>query len=93
MSAIKYPWGEVVTGKRHYHVIHAMAERGIFTRQAEGCVQGFVGSSGKFYDRDEAKSIAVGSGQIPAEHAGTLYSEDLWPPTQQEQRFKANKKL
>ncbi|GAA1053926.1 hypothetical protein [Dietzia natronolimnaea] len=76
ISAIKYPWNEVVTGLRHHHVIAHMASRGIKTPSSYP--QGFVSSTGKFYERGEALNVAIESGQVAASFTGTLYSEDLW---------------
>jgi hypothetical protein len=41
-------------------------------------MQGFVGTSGTFYTRSEAKEVAIAAKQIPEDFKGTLYSEDLW---------------
>lgn len=76
VSAIEYPWGEVVTGLRHHHVIAQMASRGIKTPSSYP--QGFVSSTGKFYERGEAVRVAVESGQVAESFSGTLHSEDLW---------------
>lgn len=74
-AAILYPDGEVVTAPRHYQVIGIQAKFGI---KSSGAVQGFVDHTGKFYTREEAKVIALESKQIPEDHKGLLYSEDLW---------------
>ncbi len=74
-AAILYPDGEVVTAPRHYQVIQLQAKFGI---KSHNCVQGFVDHTGKFYTREEAKVIALENKQIPEDHTGTLYSEDLW---------------
>lgn len=76
VSAIKYPWGEVVTGLRHYHVIQAMALRGIKTPSSYP--QGFVSNKGTFYERDAAREIARYALQVEPDFDQTLYSEDLW---------------
>lgn len=76
VSAIKYPWGEVVTGLRHHHVIAHMASRGIKTPSSYP--QGFVSSRGRFYERGEALRVAVESGQVAGSFTDTLHSEDLW---------------
>lgn len=78
VSAIKYKWGEVVTGLRHSDVIKVMADRRIKTN-GNNSVQGFVTSSGRFLDRNYAAEHAkICSKQISEEHKGPLYSEDLW---------------
>lgn len=77
-SAIKYPWGEIVTGFRHNHIMKEMANRGIYTA-VDGELQGFMSSKGKFYTRSEAVEVARNAGQIPKYFSGKwLYSENLW---------------
>lgn len=75
-SAIKYPDGDVVTGRRHSDVIATMAKLGIMSKG--DCIQGFVDNTGQFYTREEARVLAEESGQLPDGHVGELYSEDLW---------------
>ncbi|HEY9267081.1 MAG TPA: hypothetical protein VIQ11_21005 [Mycobacterium sp.] len=82
VSAVKYPWGEVVTGRRHRNVYKAMADKGIVSRV--GCIEGFVGKSGRFYSREQAKGVAIESKQLSRYHEGLLNSEDLWPLTSAE---------
>jgi hypothetical protein len=79
VAAVRYPWGEVVTGRRHRNVYEAMALKGIISR--DGCAEGFVGRSGTFYTRDEATQVAVAARQVSADHSGPLNSEHLWPLT------------
>lgn len=74
-SAIKYPWGEVVTGFRHSDVIKAMAAKRLVSHDG---IQGFVTSMGRFVDREEAANIAYEADQI-FEVKHELYSEDVWP--------------
>ena len=74
-AAILYPNGEVVTAPRHYKIIHIQGQLGI---SSVGAVQGFVDHTGAFYTRQEAKVIALENKQIPEDHQGELYSEDLW---------------
>lgn len=76
-SAILYPNGEVITGRRHSDVMALQARLGV--RSGSECVQGFVDNTGKFYNRLEARELAVSNGQISLDHTGELYSEDLWP--------------
>jgi hypothetical protein len=78
-SAVKYPWGEIVTGRRHRNIYQSMAAEGIVSRA--GCVEGFVGKTGHFYSRAEAKAIAIDAHQVSPNHEGILNSEDLWPLT------------
>lgn len=75
-AAILYPDGEVITAHRHAQITALQAKFGIATHG--DCVQGFVDHTGKFYTREEAKVIALENNQIPKDHKGTLYSEDLW---------------
>lgn len=77
-SAIKYPNGSVITGRRHGDVIATAAQLGLSSRGPE-CIQGFIDNTNKFYTREEAKELAVKNGQVPKSHKGELYSEDLWP--------------
>lgn len=42
-------------------------------------IYGFVDETGKFYDKYEAKKIALESGQIEDTEYDALYAEDLWP--------------
>lgn len=75
VSAIQYPWGEVETGLRHADVIKAMAARRLPSQEG---VQGFATSHGRFVSRENAKEIAILSGQIDPDHKGEVHSEDLW---------------
>jgi hypothetical protein len=78
-AAIKYPNGEVVSGfDRHYKIIALQAKLGIATK--DGCEQGFVDGMDNFLTREEAKAVAIAAGQIPKDHEGLLYSEDIWKP-------------
>lgn len=79
VAAVRYPWGEVVTARRHRYAYKVMADRGITSRA--GCVDGFVGKSGAFYNRDDAAAVAIGAHQVPSDFRGELSSEDLWPLT------------
>ena len=60
---------------RHHHVAWFLATYGVDERD-----QGFLTSTGRFVDREEAVGIAVASGQRlrVTGSEGTLYSEDLW---------------
>ncbi|WP_071288557.1 hypothetical protein [Mycolicibacterium llatzerense] len=79
VAAVRYPWGEVVTGRRHRYVYKVMADKGITSRA--GCVDGFVGKSGTFYSRQDATAVAISARQVTSDHRGDLRSEDLWPLT------------
>ena len=76
-SAIMYPDGDVVTGRRHHNVIAQMAKLGIMSKG--DCIQGFVDNTGRFYTRKEAMQLVLSNGQLK-EPTGDeeLYSEDLW---------------
>lgn len=75
-AAIKYRNGEVIVAKTHHEIIARASKLGV---SSMGAVQGFVDSAEKFRTRIQAKKIALRSGQIPKDHEGPLYSEDLWP--------------
>lgn len=76
-SAIKYEDNLVLAGRRHSDVIAAAALIGRYTR-SNSSVQGFVDNEDTFYTRAEAKELCLENGQIPKDHEGELYSEDLW---------------
>lgn len=78
VAAVRYPWGEVVTGRRHRNIYEAMSLKGIIRR--DGC-EGFLGRSGTFYTREEATQVAISAGQISKDYRDPLNSEDLWPLT------------
>lgn len=75
-AAIRYPDGEIATARRHYQIIYL---QGILGRFSRDCEQGFLDSEGNFLTREQAKEVALESGQISPDHQGTLFSEDLWP--------------
>lgn len=77
-AAIRYPGGRTYTGKRHAICIAKAKKTGTHLRR-DKFEQGFITDEHKFVNRDEAKAIAILSGQISEDHTGTLYSEDLWP--------------
>ncbi len=77
-SAIKYADGTIETGRRHCDVIALMAKVGVYTR-SDNSIQGFVDNRGQFYDREQARKVAIKSGQLPKHFEGEVYSEDLWP--------------
>lgn len=65
---------------RHYNIIHALFE---YTKKRTlPQDQGFLTSSGRFVEREEALQIALASGQPMIQHlsrhATQLFSEDLW---------------
>jgi hypothetical protein len=72
--------GIVFTGVRHGDIIQQIVRLDLLT-EAERPItaeqQGFIDNGGTYYQRNEARDIAVQSGQIKPTH-GTLYSEDLW---------------
>ena len=77
-SAVKYPWGEVVSGFRHSDVMNFMAGMKRIITKVE-YPQGFITNRGRFVGRHEAAEIARRSGQVPPDFSGELYSEDVWP--------------
>ncbi|MEN4476207.1 hypothetical protein [Mycolicibacterium cosmeticum] len=79
VAAVRYPWGEVVTGRRHRNVYEAMALKGLTSR--DGCDEGFVGKTGTFYTREQATQVAIAARQAPRDLSGPLNSEHLWPLT------------
>lgn len=80
-AAIKFK-GMVWPGDRHGHIIGYLAKTGIATEADkpltdENSTQGFIDANGRFWDREDARDIAIAEDQIEPDH-GTLYSEDLW---------------
>ncbi len=75
--------GVVLCGHRHGHIIQQLvALTGLRTvtngEDAGGAhEQGFLTSTGRFVDREEAAELAFDAGQIK-ERIKTLYSEDLY---------------
>ena len=75
--------GVVFTGVRHGHIIRDMVmvgflmEMGSERDRVYDKEQGFIDQYGKYYQRDEARVVALQAGQIRPGHP-TLYSEDLW---------------
>lgn len=80
-AAIMYPDGDIGIASRHYQVIRLKAQLGKKTDFSRGCIDGFVDNKGNFYNREEAKQVAINAEQIPKDFEGTLYSEDLWEQT------------
>lgn len=77
----------VYTGWRHCHIIHDYCLKtkkkrcpGTNWPEDENSNQGFVTSTGRYVDRDEAFAIVKAANQIMIKHGNsrTLYSEDLW---------------
>lgn len=62
---------------RHHTIIHAMHRLRPEPFLGE---QGFITSTGRWVDRQQAMGIAVAAGQVPPEKvtAPRLFSEDLW---------------
>ena len=78
-AAIKFE-GEVYTGKRHSDVIYYMVTECGVKPPVDNGIQGFIDFEGNFYDRIEAKKIAVSAGQLiaRASHRDELFSEDIY---------------
>ena len=64
---------------RHHTLLHTMPPE---MREPRGVDQGFITSTGRYVDREEALRIAIASGQPmidhPSRHDRLLFSEDLW---------------
>jgi hypothetical protein len=68
--------GYVWCGRRHHNIINLRGE--LLGLPTHGdVIQGFLTSSDRFVDREEAAEIAFKSGQID-NSIKTLYSEDLY---------------
>ena len=65
---------------RHHTLLHPLYD--ILNDSVPGHDTGFLTSTGRYVDRDEALDIAITSGQPmidhPSRHATLLFSEDLW---------------
>lgn len=64
---------------RHHNVYHMMNEKGIPADEHWNC--GFLDSTGKYYNREEAGTYALEIGQVNfllEEAEGKLFSENLW---------------
>lgn len=63
---------------RHHHILLRLAQRNLDRWPISG-QQGFVTSTGRFVNRNEAFMIAEKAGQLIRRHKeGELFSEDLW---------------
>lgn len=77
-----YPDKLIVTSPppaRHHTLLHPMYDAYRVTAFED---QGFITSTGRYVEREEALRIAIASGQPmidhPSRHARDLFSEDLW---------------
>lgn len=75
--------GVVIGGWRHHNCIAlgTLIDIELSLEQRAGRHQGFLTSTGRFVDREEAFQIASRSGQLDGRHVhcpGTLHSEDLY---------------
>ena len=65
---------------RHHTLLHPLHDVGLSDLEFED--QGFLTSTGRYVERDEALRIALASGQPmidrPGRHHLWLFSEDLW---------------
>lgn len=81
-AAIRYKNGIVLAGAHHGDAIRIYAalfnSKTSFSGPIRNAEDGFVLSTGRFVSRTEAKQVAIAANQIPSDHVGTLYSEDLW---------------
>jgi hypothetical protein len=71
-----YDGQRVFTGKSHAHCIHKAIADGVRLTNSTS-KQGFLTSTGRFVDREDAAKIAHKSGQI-RNCPYALFSEDLW---------------
>jgi hypothetical protein len=62
--------------KSHWQIRAALGDENPQQRK-RGDEEGFVTSTGRFVDRDEAQDVAVASGQIPSRQGRTLLSADI----------------
>lgn len=70
--------GEVITALRHAECIRKAILRG-WTPPVRSSEQGFVDDGGNYYSREDAKAVAIASGQLPeALRKHILTSEYLW---------------
>jgi hypothetical protein len=82
MVAIKF--GDLITAaqkpERHHHIFYRMSIGDVpFGSET----QGFITSTGRFVDREEARTIAISANQNNLVerrpiHSRELFSEDLW---------------
>lgn len=67
---------------RHPTILHAFHALDTMVAFGHPPDQGFITSTGRYVDREEALKIALTSGQPmidhPGRHARELFSEDLW---------------
>ena len=68
----------VMCGKRHCDIFEKMHNLNI-SYDKTTAIQGFMTSVNRFVNRYEAADIAFMSGQIKG-RVNCLYSEDIWPP-------------
>ena len=78
-AAIRYPNGNIYTGKYHGKCFEAAAEAGE-VKDGGRVDQGFMTENGIFVDRQEARKIAIKAFQCRTETIDKkiLYSEDLY---------------
>lgn len=73
--------GILITGRRHSDCIFTWWKLTATQTNNSNSTQGFLSSTNKFYNRQDAIFIAMLSGQITKEKVNEitqLYSEDLW---------------
>ena len=78
-AAVKHR-GVVFTGVRHGHIIKDLVDLGLISeaeRPLSADCQGFIDENGNYYQRKDARQVALKAGQIEPGHS-TVYSEDLW---------------
>ncbi len=86
-AAIRMSDGYIVRGHRHNNCIRTASEIPKYKGERwHGDDQGFITSTGRYVDREEAFIIAARAGQVSInnqnqatpEKSGRLYSEDLY---------------
>lgn len=76
-AAVKSQDGWIFIGKCHADCFHKMHHLKIKSSQ-KADHQGFVTSSGRYVERNEAARIAKASGMVDSLPVEILFSEDLW---------------
>lgn len=68
----------IIAGARHYDSVMRAAIKSMNRPDLFKAEQGFIDQWGVFLSREEALSIARNAGQIEADSAKMLFSEDLY---------------
>lgn len=80
--ALLYDDGRVIALPRPHRHNHLYAFAAFIGQQPQDHDSGFMTSTGRYVDREEAQRICIAAGQpnrrIGAQHDTKLYSEDVW---------------